>query len=119
MEITNHTYQNRHITLVKGLVTQQAFSSIRQSLTSAPPDSSRQLWIDCSHVDRNHLSSSSLCSFVNELLKIKNEQVQIVFCGMDKSTERLFVLLKLDMLFLKAHTWQEAHPGAKQEAVAA
>jgi len=119
MEITNHTYQNRHITLVKGLVKQQAFSSIRQSLAAAPPDSFRQLWIDCSHVDRNHLSSSSLCAFVNELLKIKNEQVQIVLCGMDKSTERLYVLLKLDMLFSKAHTWHEAHPGATQEAVAA
>lgn len=120
MEITNHAYQNRHITLVQGLVQQQAFSEIRQALAGATEGNAKQLWIDCSHVDRNDLTSSHLCAYVNELLKIRNEQVQVTLCGMDKTTERLFLHLGLDMLFSKARAADDAfQPTAKRQFFAA
>ncbi|WP_018478225.1 STAS domain-containing protein [Pontibacter roseus] len=114
MDITNHTHHNRHITFVQGLVKQQAFSEIRQALATAPQADVRQLWIDCSHVDRTQLTTSNLCLFVGELLKFKNEQVQVVLCGMDQTTEKLFILLKLDMLFGKARSLQDALVPDKQ-----
>lgn len=119
MEIINHHYQNHHVTVVKGLVKEKELKVVCQTLAAAPPDTTRQLWIDCSHVDRDQLSNSSVCAFVNELLKIKKEQVKVVLCGMDHTTERLFRLLKLDMHFTKAKTLEEACPPAMPEPVAA
>jgi anti-anti-sigma regulatory factor len=120
MEITNHTaHPDRHILLVKGLVKEQAFDKIRQALATASRDNARELWIDCSHVDRLHLTNSSICSFVNELLKIRKQDVKVVLCGMNATTERLFRLLRLDTLFEKAKTVEDAYKAEKQPQLAA
>lgn len=108
MEITNHTsHQNRHLFFVKGLVKQQALDKIHQAIAEAPTDSNKELWIDCSHVDRLHLTNSSICSFVSELLKIRKHNVKVVLCDMNATTERLFRLLRLDTLFAKAKSFEE------------
>ncbi|WP_299708312.1 STAS domain-containing protein [uncultured Pontibacter sp.] len=108
MEITNHTsHQNRHIFFVKGLVKQQALDKIRQAIAEAPTDGNKELWIDCSHVDRLHITNSSICSFVSELLKIRKHNVKVVLCDMNATTERLFRLLRLDTLFDKAKSFEE------------
>jgi anti-anti-sigma regulatory factor len=120
MEITNHTtHQNRHIFFVKGLVKQQALDNIRQAIKEAPTGSTRELWIDCSHVDRLHLTNSSICSFVSELLKIRKQDVKVVLCDMNTTTERLFSLLRLDTLFEKAKSFEEAHLKEKPQQIAA
>ncbi|MBX0332899.1 STAS domain-containing protein [Pontibacter sp. HSC-14F20] len=109
MEITNHTsHQNRHIFFVKGLIKQQAIDQIRQAIAGAPTDNKKELWIDCSHVDRLHLTNSSICSFVSELLKIRKQDVKVVLCDMNATTERMFRLLRLDSLFAKAKSFEEA-----------
>ncbi|MHC2991727.1 hypothetical protein OB13_09065 [Pontibacter sp. HJ8] len=119
MEVTNHNYQNLHITVVKGLLKKQELKAVGQALAAAPPHTTRQLWLDCSHVHRDQLSNSSVYAFVNELLKIKREQVKVIVCGMDHATERLFRLLNLDMHFTKAKTLEEACPLPSPEAVVA
>lgn len=109
MEITNHTpHQNRHIFFVKGLVKQQALDKVRQAIAESPQVSSKELWIDCSHVGRLHLTNSSICSFVSELLKIRKQGIKVVLCDMNATTERLFRLLRLDSLFEKARSFEEA-----------
>src|SRR5690606_11123938 len=109
MEITNHTsHHNRHIFFVKGLVKQQALDQIRQAIAEAPSDCNKELWIDCSHVDRLHLTNSSICSFVSELLKIRKQDVKVVLCDMNASPARMFRLLLLDSLFEKAKSFEEA-----------
>ena len=119
MEITNHTsHQNRHIFLVKGLVKQQALDKVRQAIAEAPNESSKELWIDCSHVDRLHLTNSSICSFVSELLKIRRQGVKVVLCDMNATTERLFRLLRLDSLFAKARSFEEAEQEHSPQLVA-
>ncbi|PKV75787.1 STAS domain-containing protein [Pontibacter ramchanderi] len=119
MEITNHTtHQNRHIFFVKGLVKQQALDRILQEIREAPTGSAKELWIDCSHVDRLHLTNSSICSFVSELLKIRKQDVKVVLCDMNATTERLFRLLRLDSLFEKANSFEEARLEKKAQAVA-
>lgn len=119
MEITNHTsHQNRHIFLVKGLVKQQALDKIRQAIAEAQTENSKELWIDCSHVDRLHLTNSSICSFVSELLKIRKQGVKVVLCDMNATTERMFRLLRLDSLFEKAESFEHARQ-EKQPQVAA
>src|SRR5690606_14691175 len=119
MEITNHTsHQNRHIFFVKGLIKQQAIDQIRQAIAGAPSDCNKELWIDCSHVDRLHLTNSSICSFVSELLKIRKQNVKVVLCDMNTATERLFCLLHLDSLFEKAKSFEEAEQ-AKSPQIAA
>ncbi len=108
MEITNHTpQQNRQVLLVKGLMKQQALDKI-QTLIAQSDATEKELWIDCSHVDRLHLSNSSICGFVSELLKFRKQQVRIVLCDMNATTERLFRLLQLDSLFDKAKSFDEA-----------
>lgn len=119
MEITNHVYPNRNAILVQGLVNEQAFADIRQALTTAPPHHNQQLWIDCSHVDRVHLTNSSICSFVSELLKIRKQNVKVVLCGMNATTERLFSLLRLDTLFEKARSLEELQATNKSQPIAA
>ena len=109
MEITNHiTHQNRQIFFVKGLVKQQALNKIHQAIKEAPAGSAKELWIDCSHVDRLHLTNSSICSFVSELLKIRKQNVKVVLSDMNATAERLFSLLRLDALFEKARSFEEA-----------
>ena len=109
MEITNHiTRQNRQIFFVRGLVKQQALDKINQAIKKAPAGSTKELWIDCSHVDRLHLTNSSICSFVSELLKIRKQDIKVVLCDMNATAERLFSLLRLDALFEKARSFEEA-----------
>ncbi|MBD1395911.1 anti-sigma factor antagonist [Pontibacter sp. JH31] len=119
MEITNHTHRNQHATIVQGLVNEQAFAAIRQALSTALPLQDQQLWIDCSHVDRVHLTNSSICSFVSELLQIRKQNVKVVLYGMNATTERLFRLLQLDTLFDKARTLEELQAAAKAQPIAA
>lgn len=119
MEITNHVHPNRNTILVQGLVNEQAFADIHQALTTAPPHHNQQLWIDCSHVDRVHLTNSSICAFVSELLKIRKQNVKVVLCGMNATTERLFRLLQLDALFDKAQSLEELQSTAKSQHIAA
>ena len=119
MEITNHTsHQNRHIIFVKDLVKQQALDQVRQAIAEAPTDHKKELWIDCSHVDRLHLTNSSICSFVSELLKIRKHDVKVVLCDMNATTERLFRLLRLDSLFEKAKSFEEAEKESRAQLAA-
>jgi anti-anti-sigma regulatory factor len=108
MEITNHTpHQNRQVLFVKGLVKQQALDKV-QHLLAQSDATEKELWIDCSHVDRMHLSNSSICAFVSDLLKIRKQGVRVVLCDMNATAERLFRLLQLDSLFHKARSFEEA-----------
>ncbi|EJF11110.1 MULTISPECIES: STAS domain-containing protein [Pontibacter] len=120
MEIINHTsHQNRHIFFVKGLVKEQALNKVHQAIAEVPTDSTRELWIDCSHVDRLHLTNSSICSFVSELLKIRKQNVKVVLCDMNATTERLFRLLRLDSLFDKASSEDRAALQVTSKSIAA
>lgn len=109
MEITTHTpQQNKHIVSVKGLVKQQDLDTLH-TLFAQHTVAEKELWIDCAHVDRMHLSNSSICGFVSELLKFRKQQVRVVLCDMNATTERLFSLLRLDALFEKAKSFEDAH----------
>lgn len=120
MEITNHTIpQHRHILLIKGLVREQAFDRIKTELAAMPQDQTKELWIDCSHIDRPQVTSSSICSFVSELLKIRKQGIKVVLCGMNATTERLFQLLRLDTLFEKARNADETELQDKSQSLAA
>ena len=119
MEITNHVHPNQNAILVRGLVNEQAFADIRQALAATPSHHDQQLWIDCSHVDRVHLTNSSICSFVSELLKIRKQNVKVVLCGMNATTERLFRLLQLDALFDKAQSLEGLQSTDKSQHIAA
>lgn len=108
MEVTNSISNNTHIVVVKGLARKESFSNIQHLLADGSALSEKQLWIDCSHLHRFSVTDATLCGFVSELLKLRNQGTRITLCNMDLPTQRLFSLLKLDTLFYKADTVEKA-----------
>lgn len=118
MEVTNSFSDNTHIVVVKGLARKESLSNIKQVLADGAAPSEKHLWIDCSNLHRFSTADASLCSFVSELLKLRNQGTRITLCNMDIPTQRLFSLLKLDTLFFKADSTDCALAVKKASAAA-
>ncbi|MFD2245200.1 STAS domain-containing protein [Pontibacter ruber] len=109
MEITNQSYIGLQVLIVEGLIKQEAFASIREALNKVPAGKSKQLWIDCSHLQKIGLSNMSVSTFVGKLLELRKEDAEIILFGMSSFTDRLFKLLKLENVFRQVPTLADAY----------
>ncbi|MCC9167504.1 STAS domain-containing protein [Pontibacter harenae] len=117
MEITKHTYQNQHITIVEGLIKREEFQTIKETLNKVPDTLMRQVWIDCTHVQ--NISTTKLCfsDFISKLLELRADNTDVLLFGLNSSTKTMFKLLKTDHLFKMVSTLEEAYlqMGTRQE----
>ncbi|MBF9254459.1 hypothetical protein I2I11_14235 [Pontibacter sp. 172403-2] len=119
MKIYTQLYNDVSLTIAEGITNKKAFSSIKDALDGVPEHSRKLLWLDCSGLQQIIHSNTSFSCFINELLALRAQQVQILLFGLDNTTCRLLKLLKLDSLFQQARTLDEAYMLLHRNLVAA
>jgi anti-anti-sigma regulatory factor len=109
MEITNQSYIGLQVIIVEGLIKLEAFALIKDALNNVSEGKSKQLWIDCSHLQKIGLSNTSISTFIGKLLELRQEGTEITLFGMSPFTERLLKLLKLETVFRQVPTLAHAY----------
>jgi len=119
MKIYTQAYNDLSLTIAEGTLNREAFADIRHTIEKLPPHAVKHVWLDCAGLQQIILSNSSFSCFINELLALRAQQVQILLFGLDNTTCRLLKLLKLDSLFQQTATLDQAYLSLHRKLVAA
>ncbi|WP_147294236.1 STAS domain-containing protein [Pontibacter diazotrophicus] len=109
MKITHKKYDGHSLIIVQGIVDKSTDSAINEIILNTPAQEKSLLWIDCSDIKQIIRVNKSLSDFINYLLHLKNEGVQVLLYGLDNNTKRMLKLLKLDKSFGQAATLDDAY----------
>jgi len=109
MEITHKKYEGLNLIIVQGTLNKYADAGINEILLNTPATDELHLWVDCSDIKQIIQVNTSFSDFINYLLQLKHQGVQILLFGLNNNTRKMLALLKLDQFFGQAPTLDDAY----------
>jgi anti-anti-sigma regulatory factor len=76
---------------------------------NTPSSDAKQVWLECKYLHQVGLTQMCFSSFINRMLALRKEDVQIVLFGLSGSMQRMLRLLRLDSLSLQVPTLEDAY----------